>query len=224
MEINEWDERAGSYDKHIRRLFPDYEVLHRLANLTISQLPDDSSVLIVGAGTGEEAARLAQLRPSYHITAIDPSAGMIEEGKRKHPDLGITWRAEPIQALDSTRFDGATLLLVLHFLPDDRSEEGKLEMLRQIARRLKPKAPLVYADLMPDPESYETHLELWRKHAYSFGADERLEKAFDYLSNEIPATSPARNQELLEAAGFEEPVTLFQEFWLRLMVTRRLSG
>jgi tRNA (cmo5U34)-methyltransferase len=50
---------------------------------------------------------------------------------------------------DTERFDGATCILVMHFLRDDGS---KLGLLQNISRRLKPGAPLVLVDGSGSPQ------------------------------------------------------------------------
>lgn len=223
MTIEEWNERAPGYNKHIRRLFPHYELLHELVNLSLGPLDAGSRVLVVGAGTGQEAASIARSHPGVHVCAQDIASEMLAQGRSQYAELDISWHPVPVAELNESRFDAATLILVLHFLPDDGTEEGKLQLLRDIAARLKPGAMFVFADLMPEPETYETLFELWKANVLaSTETDDRILGALDFVSNDLHTITPARNTKLLELAGFEEPIIVYQEFWLRLMLTRKV--
>jgi tRNA (cmo5U34)-methyltransferase len=221
VNLEDWAKRAESYDGHIRHLFPHYDVLHDTALAAMARLTPSARVLVVGAGTGEEASRIAVAHPTAQVVAQDLSEPMLERGRQKYPHLPIEWTSEPVHALPEEPFDFATLLLVLHFLPDSNQPEGKLAMLKAIGRRLRRGGGLVYADLMLDPECGQTQFELWRDQVLRAEPTERMEGAMVYVSTDLNATAPARNEALLIEAGFEEPVPLYQEFWLRLWLTRR---
>lgn len=111
------------------------------------------------------------------------------------------------------RFDGATLLLVLHFLPDDGS---KLTLLRAIAARLQPGAPLVLADLHGEPgtPAFEALFAAWRESLLLTGAEpDVVEAGIQAARGAIHFVSEPRLAALLAEAGFTPPL----RFWDALL-------
>lgn len=142
---------AESYDADIRFAIPGYETLHEVAAAILTvELNGQAAphVLCAGAGTGEEVMRLATQHAGWRITGVDPSPQMLAVAQRKVATASLSSRVTllPGSVADlpgDAEFDAATLLLVLHFLPDDGA---KLDLLRAVAARLRPGAPLVLAD------------------------------------------------------------------------------
>ncbi len=133
-----------TYITETPRKVPGLADVHRMAMLLLSECAQkDADILVVGAGGGMELMALAEARPRWSFVGVDPSGPMLELARRNVQ--AIVQRVELIEgtidAVPADRFDGATCLLVLHFL--DRSE--RLNTLMQIHRRLKPGARLVVA-------------------------------------------------------------------------------
>ena len=71
---------VASYDDHIRKLIPGYELVHQQIEAILStELPETAHILIVGCGTGYELSYLLEQHPDWTFTAIDPSAAMLEQ-------------------------------------------------------------------------------------------------------------------------------------------------
>ena len=63
---------VASYDDHIRKLIPGYELVHQQIEAILStELPENAHILIVGCGTGYELSYLLQQHPNWTFTAID---------------------------------------------------------------------------------------------------------------------------------------------------------
>jgi tRNA (cmo5U34)-methyltransferase len=72
------DSVAKEYEQDIRKKILGYDVMQNLITILINhELPLNSSILVVGCGTGEEIVRLEKLSSSYQIIGIDPSQDMI---------------------------------------------------------------------------------------------------------------------------------------------------
>ena len=149
-------ERASKYDLDIRKAIPGYEALHEMAyTLLEKNSSQQSHVLVTGSGTGMEIINLCQRNPHWKFTGVEPSTDMMEIAKNRIEIQGFTqqvkWHPDYVDSLPETQvMDVATLLLVMHFIPDDGS---KLSLLQNIAKRLKSGATLVLTDLHGDRES-----------------------------------------------------------------------
>ena len=80
------------YDRHATKLAATYESLEagRLNAWFRDFLPTaPACVLDIGAGSGRDAAWLASL--GFDVVAVEPSAAMVQEARRFHPDAPIHW-------------------------------------------------------------------------------------------------------------------------------------
>ena len=215
-------EYGARYDRFIRRVVPGYEQLYPaiLSLLAPRVAEGEAQVLVVGTGSGSEILTFAGARPGWRLTGVDPSAQMIaitgerlrERGQHAQVKLhqGYVDELPPESA-----FDAATLDLVLHFLPDDAGPGGKGELLRQIARRLKPGAPLVLVDAhgAPGSAAFSAQMEGWMRYCAAAGLS--AEQVADYrgqVDASIHFVPEARLLELLAEAGFEAPVPFYRFF------------
>jgi tRNA (cmo5U34)-methyltransferase len=110
-------------------------------------------------------------------------------------------------------FDGATCILVMHFLSDDGA---KLRLLRSISQRLESGAPVVLVDDFGDPQSGEfwRTVEAWKLYVKAKGADPQfVDEGFrDQILKRIQFVPEGRILELLSEAGFEKPSRFFTAF------------
>jgi ArsR family transcriptional regulator len=141
---------AGQWDRVRDDLFGDRFHLAALAAFTRPQW----IVGDLGCGTGEVSAALAPF--VARVVAVDASPAMLQAArKRLHGFDNIDLRRGELEALpiDDARLDGATLMLVLHHVPDPQ------RALLDVARVLKPGGRLVLVDMLPhDRESYRQQM------------------------------------------------------------------
>lgn len=226
--------RAARYDHDIPLAMPGYGVLHALtatlcAGLLAGRGPDapPARVLLAGAGTGAELAALASAGPTWRFVAADPSADMLAHLRTRAASLGVSDRVAVhdgvVAALPrEAAFDAATLLLVLHFVPDDGA---KLALLRDVAARLRPGAPLFAADMHGEPgtAAFALLLGAWETHLHVTAgapADQARESAAA-VRTQLHVVSEARLAALLGEAGFEAPVRYWQGLLAGAWVARR---
>ena len=141
---------AGQWDRLREDLFGRASYLHALPGL----LDPDWTVGDLGCGTGQVAAALAPFVKS--VIAVDRSAEMLVAARERARDLAnVDVRRGELEALpiqDAT-LDAATLLLVLHHLPDPA------QVLSEAARVLKPGGRLLISDMLPhDRETYRQQM------------------------------------------------------------------
>lgn len=180
------DEHIAAYDAQASRLVDEYEHLDPTSyrSTFASLLPQGSDMLAldVGAGSGRDAAWLAEL--GFQVVAVEPSAGMRGAGMRLHPGPGVRWLDDRLPALDGTHALGLSFDLILlsavwqHVGPNERRRA-----FRKLTTLLKPGGLLVVTlRFGPAPEDRPMHevslgeMEmLAREHGLSIARTERRE-------------------------------------------------
>lgn len=219
---------GAGYEALARRVIPGYTSLFAMvAALLDPVLPRRGRVLVVGAGTGVELAALNSARPDLRLHGVDPSRQMLDLAKRRvagaagtgrlaaaAPGPAITLQQGYVADVDaSARFHAATLINVLHFVPDVPGEEGKSALLHEIAKRVEPGGAFVLFDLHGDPgsEEHEVHMAAWRRYWTLMGMDAAELPAFEErIRDGIHFASAERAVALALAAGFESPRRFYQ--------------
>ena len=217
--------RAQGYDDRIEQMIPGYHVMQRLSEVFLgTELPETASVLMVGAGTGAEVVECGTKHPGWSITAVDPSAEMVKLGRAKTDAAGLSgrvhWIAEPLGKVPTEpSFDGATLLLVLHFL----ASPEKQKLLDKIAERLKPGAPLVVSTFVGDPTNTRTKkiYELSKAHALANGLDRaEVEDKLNLNRKDIFLVPEEQIKTLLRDSGFIDIQRIVQGLAMTTWIAR----
>lgn len=220
-------EGTRKYDHRIRKVMPGYEVLHGLArSLLRLDLKERAHLLIVGAGTGMEVVHLGEDNPGWRFTGVDPSTDMLAVARRRMVKGGLSGRvelhagfAQELPASES--YDAATLILVMHFIPDDGE---KLELLRSISARLAPGAPLILADLHGDKNSdrFARFIAAWRRRQLTLGmTSDDVKEMFEHLLSNVHFVPEERIVGLMYEAGFGDIEPFYGAFLLGGWVARR---
>lgn len=157
---------AGQWDRLRDELFGDRFHLAALAAFT-----DGGWILgDLGCGTGQVSAVMAPF--VSHVIAVDASAAMLQAAKKRlHGFANVDLRRGELEALpiDDARLDAATLMLVLHHLPEPE------RALAEVARALKPGGRLLVVDMLPhDRESYRQQMG----HVWLGFADDHVRRIF----------------------------------------------
>ncbi len=230
-DIFDFDGNYGErYEVLARRVIPGYRTLFPMFTALIEpELPPGGRVLVVGAGTGIEIVHLKRARPDLRVHGVDPSEHMLELAERRVAEAGVGdgvtlqlgYAADV--SIDSP-FDAATLINVLHFVPDDG---GKAALLADIGRRLRPGAVFVFYDLHggDTPEEHERYLAAWRRYWQIRDMSPDEMRDFDDRIREGIHFSPAsRSIELALAAGFEEPERFYKSLLYEGWTFRRTAS
>lgn len=112
----------------------------------------------LGCGTGQVSAGFAPF--VRRVIAVDGSAEMLQAARRRLRDAAnVVIRQGDLETLpiEDGELDAATLMLVLHHLPQPAA------VLREAARVLKPRGRLVIVDMLPhDREEYRQQMgHIW---------------------------------------------------------------
>jgi tRNA (cmo5U34)-methyltransferase len=213
--------RANEYDQQSRIALAGYDACHELAAcMLISALGQDraASLLIVGAGTGQEMLTMGKIENNWRFTAVDPAPPMVDVARHRIATAGLAARTEFVLGVvddlpAEPRFDAATLIGVLHHLPGDAA---KHEILAAIAARLKPGAPLILAGNRKRYADHPLLLNAWRQRWRINGSsaeaiDARIGKI---LQGADPPPSDQAIAGFLTEAGFGAPILFFSSlFW-----------
>ena len=207
------------YDESIRQFCAAYEPIFAMSySFLRSLLADDADLLVVGAGTGMEICTFGQKSPHWQITGVDPSAEMLAIATNKIANCQLAnsvtlFNGYTHDLPESREYDGATCILVMHFLPDDGS---KLLLLNSISQHLKSGAPLILVDGFGDRGSREFELAVaaWKTFVKAGGVDSGVvEDGFrGQILKRIQFVPEARIVSLLAEAGFGEPFRFYTSF------------
>ena len=209
-------EIATEYDKGVRRTLPTYDPMLRLSQTFLrANLEGNVSLLIVGGGGGNELKAFGPNNPGWRFTAVDPAKAMLEVAEMKAKQMGIDDRVEFINGTiidvpQESVYDGATCILVLHFIAD---VSEKLALLKKIRSHLKPGAPFVLVSKIGDPNDSEFKelVSLWKNYwldTTSMSA-EKVENLMKGTLTESSITE-AKLRELLSEAGFHRIANFFK--------------
>jgi tRNA (cmo5U34)-methyltransferase len=212
-------EYGRMYDDLVRRVIPGYEdAFVAILSLLEELLPQQASLLVVGAGTGMEISSFAPKHQNWFFTAVDPIPEMVRATMTVAEALGVASRVTPFTGTvdllpETPHFDGATVINVLHFLPDDGSKAG---LLRSVASRLRPGSPLILFDLHGEPGSadYTRMRAVWRRFQSHRGLDEPAVADFNArLDSGMHFVGSGRMRTIWEGAGLVWEVM----FWKTLL-------
>jgi tRNA (cmo5U34)-methyltransferase len=213
------EEHAKAYDTQFSALRGVQACMHLLTEAYLAGLPEDARILIAGAGTGAEARHLAPRFPGWRFTLVDPSGPMLAIARGHAEAEGFADRCSFHEAYVSETpveaHDGATSLLVSHFLTDADARQSYFE---DIAARLKPGARLINVDLSADNDaaSFEGVMGLWMDLLRLGGQTEESRSGYrKAYGQQFAAHGPEAVAKMIEAAGFTPPAPVFQAALIR---------
>ena len=221
-----FDQNATTYDHLWDELFLVRDGLNLLVAAAFFGLPEHSRILCVGAGTGSEIIFLAERFPNWHFTAVEPSKNMLDVCRSRLEERGLLLRCSLHQGYlatlpDSPTFDAATSLLVSHFV---MVEAARVDFFRGIAKRLKSHGLLVSADLSADLNSaiYQELLFTWRNLMGLGGVPaNRAAQVGSSFGRDVAVLEPMRVAGIIEAAGFDPPMLIYQAGLIHAWSARR---
>lgn len=209
--------KVAHYDDLARKAVFGYDQLFTMAlSLLVEKQNESANVLIVGCGTGMELTTFGNLMPNWQLTGVDPSEEMIKISKAKIDDHGLNNRVVLhngyVEDLpEEEKYDAATLIFVLRFIPDDRK---KLSLFQDIAKRLRPGAKLILVDQYGDPsiEDFQEMSKAWRNFMKLGGVPSELVMKIAIQAIEQSFFTEFEIQKILSDAGFEKANRFYNSF------------
>lgn len=210
-------EAINAYAEGAFRQVPGLAGLHRMTELLLAErVPQAGRVLVLGAGGGVELSNLAAAHEGWQFDGVDPSESMLEAARVATAELGQRVALHPgtIDEAPEGPFDGATSLLVFHFVP----LAERLATLKGLHRRLKPGAPLVLAH-MSFPQDAASR-ELWMKRHAAFAVSNGIDPAHaesgrQAMLERLHLLAPQAEEAMLAEAGFTDASLFFAGFDFR---------
>jgi tRNA (cmo5U34)-methyltransferase len=213
-----------SFNRNAQATVPGYDALHDLGGCLLrSLLKKEARILVVGAGSGQEVFSLGRHGKKWSFAAVEPSYDMRQRARGRMLVEGVDSRGVAIFAditkIEDKRFDAATMILMLHLL---ETRDAQLELLREVAKRLKRGAPLLVALPCTDLDDEDLFVRAWHRRLQTQGvtaADVERD-----LAIESTITTPANAEQvklLLEEAGFEKPRLYFASLFFKAWVLHR---
>ncbi|QEO08816.1 class I SAM-dependent methyltransferase [Protaetiibacter larvae] len=148
---------ARGYDRTNDLLSVGNSVLWRIATVNAIDPQPGERILDVAAGTGTSSAAIAKRGAT--VVAVDFSPGMIEEGRRRHPELEFIEADAERLPFGDEEFDAVTISFGL------RNIAHPLVALGELYRVLKPGGRLVICEFSHPPSAlmragYEAYLKV----------------------------------------------------------------
>ena len=208
----------NAYEQTVKRVNIGYDLTFQLTECFLSALgKPDLQILVIGAGGGAEIERFLPDHPGWTITGVDPSQQMLAQAQAKVAQFHLEDRVTLVegtvdQLVTDMRFDAATCLYVLHFLPD----AAKLDVLRNIRSRLQSGASLYLISAVRgvtmemDSTMRADFLGAWQHYGELMGMPaEQMAGIVAQLAEQMSqpqAATAERVQELMHEAGFTHVV------------------
>ena len=213
---NMFNESAAKYDEQYTKTKALKDALHLLMNAILCNLPQESRLLCIGAGTGQELLYFAQAFPKWKFTVVEPASAMMAICREKAEKQGIAARCSFHEGyLNSLPGDGqfhaATSILVSQFITEKKE---RLAFFQGIAARLNKGGILINADLAANFETakFENLFGAWTNML-----DIPSEKAANLKEQwkKNLAVVPANEVEsIIASAGFEPPILFYQTLFI----------
>jgi len=175
-----FDEVARGYDRTNAVMSLGNSGLWRIATVRAIDPKPGERILDIAAGTGTSSAAIA--RSGAEVVALDFSAGMIAEGRRRHPDIEFVEADAERLPFGDGGFDAVTISFGL------RNVEHPQTALAEMFRVLKPGGRVVICEFSKPPRAvFRTGYGAYMRFVMPFVARVASSdpEAYDYLADSI---------------------------------------
>ena len=175
-----FDQVAKGYDRTNALLSMGNDALWRIATVRAVGPKAGELILDLAAGTGTSSAAIA--KSGATVTAVDFSAGMIEVGRRKHPNIDFVQADATSLPFNDGQFDVVTISFGLRNIQEPK------KALAEMFRVLKPGGRLVICEFSKPPRAifragYAAYMRLIMPTVSRLASSNS--EAYDYLIDSI---------------------------------------
>jgi len=175
-----FDQVAKGYDRTNSVLSLGNDILWRAATVRAVKPVAGERILDLAAGTGTSSAAFA--KSGAEVTAVDFSAGMIEVGRSRHPDIEFALADITTLPFPDAQFDAVTISFGLRNVQDPK------RALAEMHRVLKPGGRLVICEFSKPPRAifragYAAYLRYLMPVVVKVASSNS--EAYDYLADSI---------------------------------------
>ncbi|NTX11739.1 methyltransferase domain-containing protein [Myxococcus sp. CA056] len=221
-------DRAAHYDAQAAINLAGAQAMYELGVSALTAQLDGqeaASLLFVGMGTGTELMPYLRFDvPGWSFTGVDPSEAMLDVARKRLEAEGLLSRTHlhvgELRTLPpGPPFDGAQMMGVLHHV---EGEEARLELLREVTRRLKPGAPFVVGCRVGnDPEL--TNVEFRRLRAHGIPSEALVQRRKRMVEIR-PIESDKAMFAMLARTSLVAPRPIFVSLQFKVFLTRFEPG
>lgn len=175
-----FDQVAKGYDRTNSMLSGGNDLLWRIATARAVDPKPGELVLDLAAGTGTSSATFA--KSGAIVTAVDFSPGMLEVGRKRHPDIEFVEADATALPFPDNHFDAVTISFGL------RNVEEPKKALAEMFRILKPGGRLVICEFSTPPRAlYRAGYTAYMKYVMPVvvRVASSNSEAYDYLAESI---------------------------------------
>ena len=140
-DVDSFDHRSRGYEASFTQFLFFDRVQHIVLDLAASGKPP-ATVLDIGCGTGRLLRKAAALWPGVHLIGVDPAEGMLNEARRRSPE--ITFHLGQAESLPLPDASADLVMSTLSFHHWEDQPKGICEA----ARVLRPGGRFVLADIL----------------------------------------------------------------------------
>lgn len=155
MKSNNFDRIAFVYDRLARLLFGRSIIQSQL--FFLHKIPDRSTVLILGGGSGWILEELLALRPSVEVCYIEASKRMISLAKER---LQNDQRVQFICGTENDIPDRAFTIVITNFYLDLFNQQSLSSVLQRIKKSLAPSANWIVTDFVDKKRWHRVMLKI----------------------------------------------------------------
>lgn len=175
-----FDQVAKGYDRTNAMLSMGNDALWRIATVRAVAPKPGELILDLAAGTGTSSATFA--KTGAKVTAADFSAGMIDVGRRKHPNIQFVEADAMDLPFNTGQFDVVTISFGL------RNVEDPIKALAEMFRVLGPGGRLVICEFSTPPRAilragYAAYMKVLMPKIVKLASSNS--EAYDYLADSI---------------------------------------
>ena len=151
-------------------------------------------ILDIGAGTGRDAAWFASL--GHSVLAVEPVDELRTRAAKLHPEPQITWLADILPDLNTTKARGETFdMILMHAVWMHLTEEERRIGMTSVASLLKPGGRLVMSLRHGPIPAGRRMFEVTGDETIALAAENELKPLYNHRADSIQAENRARKIE-----------------------------